>query len=172
MEKNENWKEIPGFEGLYLVSPVGEVWSVKADRMLKPGTSTSGYRQITLRKGGLSFGLWIHRLVALAWLPIPEELNGKKAIIDHIDFDRTNNSVENLRWVSYGQNNQHTIDNGRIAIKRGSDVNTAKLTEEQVLEIRRRPVGKRGYMRLLAEEFGVVSSTISKIRSGHYWKHI
>ncbi|WP_299988677.1 HNH endonuclease [uncultured Pontibacter sp.] len=168
----EIWKDIPGFEGQYKASNLGNVWSVKNDRPLCKAVGTCGYEQLTLMKEGKQCGRFVHRLVAQTWLPLPEHLNGKKAIVDHIDFDRTNNNIENLRWVSYSENHRHTLDHNRHQAKQGEDNHLAKLTEETVLEIRKRYATGGVTTRNLAAEFNVGQAAISKILLRKTWKHI
>lgn len=168
----EIWKDIPGFEGLYKASNLGNVWSVKNDKQMSKVVGTCGYEQLSLMKDGKQCGRFVHRLVAQAWLPIPEHLNGKKAIVDHIDFNRTNNNKENLRWVSYSENHRHTLDHNRHQAKQGEDNHLAKLTEEIVLEIRARYAEGGVTTRKLADEYKVGQTAISKILRRLTWKHI
>ena len=119
----EIWKDIPGFEGLYQASDCGRIRSVdgKCTYTERHGTrhwksriikmkghaSTGGYR-VTLWKDGKSQGWLVHRLVALAFLGIPKE----GMTVNHIDGDRSNNRVENLEWLSRGDNIRHGFANG------------------------------------------------------------
>ena len=80
----------------YIVTQDGSVWNNDRARFLKPWTQSSGYLQVNL---------WgkcklVHRLVAEAYIPNPEGFD----TVDHIDFNRQNNCVENLRWMSNREN--------------------------------------------------------------------
>lgn len=104
----EIWKDIEGFEGLYQISNMGRVksvermkWSGKCyykapEKILKAGKSSGGYLFVWLCKDGKGKWCVIHRLVAKAFLPNPEELPE----VNHIDEDKTNNCVTNLEWCS------------------------------------------------------------------------
>jgi hypothetical protein len=115
MQDQEQWKDIAGYKGLYRVSTLGNVWSCRNHKQLQTSITTNGYRQVSFCVARRFKSYLVHRLVAQVWLPEPEGLTGR-AVVDHINFDRT----DNLRWVSYDDNNRHTIANQRHYTKRGS----------------------------------------------------
>lgn len=111
----EEWRPVVGYEDRYEVSNLGEVRSrprtMKSrhgtgmgyhlkGKVLKKVNSSNGYYFVTLGKG--KYGL-IHRLVLEAFVPNPEN----KPCCDHIDADRHNNYVGNLRWATFSENNSH-----------------------------------------------------------------
>lgn len=108
---NEIWKDIKGYEGLYQISNFGRVKSLK--RMInkrrceeiikKPSLGGKGYYRLPLCKNGINKYYFIHRLVADAFIPNPEN----KPTVDHIDRNKINNYVNNLRWATY----KEQIDN-------------------------------------------------------------
>jgi hypothetical protein len=87
----EQWKTIPDFP-MYKVSNLGRV---RRYRLLDP--CTNEYRYVSLCVNSKKTNRYVHRLVAEAFLPNPD----KKKKVVHIDGDRNNNRVENLRWVSH-----------------------------------------------------------------------
>lgn len=99
----ENLKEIGGFPG-YCVDNTGNVFSVKMDVMLKPW-KINGYNAVGLYRSGKRYVFLVHRLVAAAFIPNPEN----KPCVDHIDGVRFHNFVENLRWCSINENNNFDI---------------------------------------------------------------
>ena len=119
MEK-EKVKWIEGYEGLYQITSYGRVISVdRYDRfnrhiggVLKPQKTGSGrdYLFVPLNKDGKVRQFYIHRLVAKAFIPNPEN----KPCVDHIDNDKNNNHVENLRWVTHLENMNNTITRKRM----------------------------------------------------------
>lgn len=100
-------KDIAGYEGIYAVTDTGEVWSYRRKRFLKPSWSNSnsgkdfkGYLQVGLCVNGERRWKKVSRLVAEAFIPNPNNLPE----VDHIDSDRSNNSVSNLQWISKQDN--------------------------------------------------------------------
>lgn len=88
-------REIPGFPGYY-ATPTGQIWSGKRKIFLAQRPDKDGYLRVNLSVGGRLYTRFVHRLVALAYIPL---VSGKEQI-DHIDRDKTNNNVSNLRWVT------------------------------------------------------------------------
>ena len=100
----EIWKSIQGYEGLYEVSSDGRVKSLfRYKKELKPNITKNGYATVELFKEKTSKRLLIHRLVAMAFLPNPNNLPQ----VNHIDEDKANNTVENLEWVAHKSNVNH-----------------------------------------------------------------
>ena len=114
MKINEIWKDIEGYEGLYQVSDKGRVKSLwfGKERILKP-VSCRGYLQVDLCKNGLKKMCKIHRLVAMTFLPNPNNLPQ----INHIDEDKTNNNANNLEWCTAKYNHNYGTINQRISEK-------------------------------------------------------
>lgn len=98
----EVWKDIAGWEGSYQVSTCGRVKSLKygKERILKPSKNSSGYLTVGLSIESRTFSKVIHRLVAIAFIPNPEN----KGDVNHIDEDKTNNNVDNLNWMTRSEN--------------------------------------------------------------------
>lgn len=93
-------KDIKGYEGLYAITSCGKVWSYRNKKFLKPSNDESGYLRVNLYKNGVRENKQIHRLVAEAYLPNPNNYD----TVDHIDFNTTNNCVNNLQWMSRNEN--------------------------------------------------------------------
>ena len=93
-------KDIVGYEGLYAITPEGEVWSYKRKKFLTPYISGNGYFKVRLLKDNGEKQYYVHRLVAEAFLPNPENLPQ----VDHIDNDKTHNYVNNLQWTTHRDN--------------------------------------------------------------------
>ena len=96
-------KDIENFEGLYAVTSCGKVWSYKSKKFLKPGNNHKGYLQVGLSKNGERKWYLIHRLVAEAYLPNPENLPQ----VNHKDENKTNNCLQNLEWCDQKYNNNY-----------------------------------------------------------------
>ena len=120
--KREEWRDIPGYEGIYQVSNRGRVKSLErtswngflhckiGGRILKNSLMRNGYYRVTLSKDSGQQQFYIHRLVAEAFIPNPKSLN----VIDHIDANKLNNDVSNLRWVTQEENMRHAWEMGLI----------------------------------------------------------
>ena len=101
----EIWKDIEGYEGLYKISNLGRVKSLNynntgKERILKLGGNRGNYPQVELGKNGERRTCLVHRLVAEAFIPNPDN----KPCVDHINTIKTDNRVENLRWVTRKEN--------------------------------------------------------------------
>lgn len=100
-------KVIEGYEGLYSVTSNGEVYSHRANRLLKV-QECGEYKTISLAYKGVTTTVNIHRLVAETFLTRKEGL----PCVNHIDGDKHNNSVCNLEWCTYSENLTHAYDTG------------------------------------------------------------
>ena len=107
----ETWKVIPGFEGRYEVSDIGRVLSKRTNRPLKPNVMNHGYVCVHLYSGGKQTRAvkTIHQLVAQAFIPNPQ---GHREV-NHKNFLKRDNRVDNLEWVSRKENVAHAIAAGR-----------------------------------------------------------
>ena len=106
--------EIEGYEN-YLIYEDGRVFSKYKNKFLNPSINSCGYYRIDLLENGKRKTFKIHRLIAFHFIPNPEN----KSEIDHINRDRTDNRIENLRWVSHSENqqNQGIKKNNKTGIK-------------------------------------------------------
>lgn len=114
----EIWKDVEGYEGLYQVSNLGNVKSLSfgarnirksnVHKLLKLSPTNCGYYKVQLYKNGKSKMLYVHRLVATAFIPNPD----KKPQINHIDGNKANNASYNLEWATSSENMRHAINHG------------------------------------------------------------
>ena len=157
----EVWKDVVSFEGRYLVSNLGRVFSKITKKVLKQNLHPNGYFTLATKIGGRkgkAVCFKVHRLVALAFLPNIEN----KPFVNHIDGVKTNNNVNNLEWCTAKENTDHAIRTGlldyskRIAVK--------VLNEEQTDFIKENytPFCREFGSRSLAKMFGVSKTTVVK----------
>lgn len=179
----EVWKPVLGYEDLYLVSCKGRVkstsrlvrhrngWMRISEKLLKPWAIKTGHLYVTLSKQGRQLGRQVHRLVLEAFVgPRPEGMQA----CHFPDRSPGNNRLENLMWGTSHENHEHMKTHGTSCkrhsyknVPRGDNHPHAKLTEEQVREIKKElkaPV--RGKQRQLARKYGVTEATICDIKKG------
>jgi NUMOD4 motif/HNH endonuclease len=173
----EIWKDIVGYEGLYQVSNHGRVrsldreiawkgtWRFYKGKVMKQRKDKDGYLTIQLYKNGNRKDYFVHRLVALAFIP---NVDSKKQV-NHLDGRNDNNHVSNLEWAS--ENNQHCYDTGLRDSLNGERHINAKLKETDVLIIRLM-LDNGILQRIIAQKFGVTRSIITRIKSKKLWSHI
>lgn len=119
---SEEWRPVPGYEGAYEVSNRGEVKSIRRvvdkkngstqtipERIVAPSTTNSGHRFCALWKGNKRKRVYIHRMVAMAFLGGPPDSQE----VCHNDGDPQNNFVENLRWGTRSENMRDEVIAGR-----------------------------------------------------------
>lgn len=106
----EIWKTIDGYDGDFQVSNLGRVRSHRQGhwKIRKTPLNSAGYPSVTLNFHKTQTTMTVHRLVALAFIPMVEG----KAYINHIDGDKTNNRVDNLEWCTAEENINHAYSSG------------------------------------------------------------
>lgn len=98
----KEWRSIPGYEDLYLISNYGDVVGLKRG-IQNPSIDSYGYYRTALCKNAQMKSFYVHRLVALAFIPNTDN----KSTVNHIDEDKTNNYVGNLEWATTEEQNLH-----------------------------------------------------------------
>jgi len=176
----EIWRDIPCFEGIYQASNLGRIKSVrriaqklyKGNRIVKEkimsGTKNEdGYLKVHFKHNNLSKGFFIHRLVALTFIPNPL----KKPQVNHIDGNKLNNNISNLEWVTNLENQQHAWKNG---LKKGTFANNKKVLQ---FDLQNNLVNKYISITDASKKSGVHLSNISmccnlkrKIAGGFIWR--
>ena len=124
----EIWKDIQGYEGLYQVSNLGTVKSCyfrKSEKILKPRKNHYGYLRFNLYKNGKSKTISAHKLVAVTFIPNPEN----KPQVDHINAVKTDNTIENLRWVSAKENIRNPLNMAHLRDKYNPKAHKVKNTD-------------------------------------------
>ena len=177
--QKEIWKDIEGYEGLYQVSNFGRVKSLDRyiphslggnafvkEKVLSCESKKYRYKRVSLYSDGGSTGCLIHRLVAKAFIPNPEN----KPYVNHLDGNRLNNKASNLEWCTAKENTHHAIENGLQRVK-GEFQTNSKFTPKDILDIRKM-LDEGRTSRSIAEDYDVHESTISLIKIGKHWSHI
>ena len=142
----------------YLITEDGEIFNIKwGKRKVKPQPNSKGYLRVHIA-GKMHF---VHRLVAEKYIPNPNNYPQ----VNHIDGDKSNNSVSNLEWVTNKQNREHAVKNGLQV--HGERCSWAKLTLQDVKYIR---AHTELTITQLAKKFGVGLATVRDIRVNKSWK--
>ena len=103
-------KDIKEYEGLYGITTEGDVYSYKSKRFLKPVCEKNGYLRVNLYKDGKCKKYKVHRLVAMAYIPNPENLPQ----INHKDENKANNCLQNLEWCDAKYNSNYGTRNEKF----------------------------------------------------------
>lgn len=170
MEENEIWKDVECYNGIYKISSLGNVIRFKANRWVrvKSWKNTNGYNQVSLSRDGAREVRLVHRLVANAFIPNPNNYS----CINHIDEVRDNNIVSNLEWCTYKMNDNHGTRNEKI--KRSAEFCHLKYYYSKYDE-NGRLVKKYDTVRQLRKDGHNVRNIRTSIRkgwksNGFYWK--
>ena len=164
----EYWNDIKGYPN-YSVSNLGRVRSKKTGRVLKL-YRTKGYLRVSLYNDAGRKCKLVHRLVAEAFIPNPQN----KPEVNHINGYKTDANVCNLEWATASENMSHAHSN-RLRSKvntQGENNGFAKLTEAQVKQIKQTLADGKSTQKTIGSQFNVSRHTIRDIKSGRRWGHI
>lgn len=162
---------------MYMVSNLGKVKNVLTDTELHPWTGNNGYLYVALmgvKNKPIKIG--VHVLVATMFIPIPNKLLklNEPIVPNHDDFDKTNNTVANLRWMTYAMNNEWNYIHGHCKV--GEQCQNAKVSDELVETIC--GLMEKGYLNkdilhvLSLPNDRYHKALLTSIRTGKHWKHI
>ncbi len=169
----EHWRDIPGYEGVYAVSDRGRVMR------LKPGNNTfagrimkqvlhKGYSHVLLRRGRKKINLAIHRIVMSVFVgPCPQDLQ-----VNHKNGIKTDNRVSNLEYMTLTENMRHSHNVLGRNMARGEQRPNARLSNEQVQEIKRLLANGALSQYKIGKLFNVDHRLIWRIATGKTWRHI
>lgn len=177
----EIWKDIEGYEGLYQISNFGKVKSLKRfrnngtngyfqkEKILKSSMSNGGYLSVNLYKCNTKKQFTVHRLVAIHF--ISQLINSdEKLEVNHKDGNKSNNCFKNLEWCTSSENKIHALKNNFKIPLKGEFNASAKITQQQVNEIRKKYIPRKYTTKMLALEYGISQQHISEIINYKSWK--
>jgi len=160
------WVDI--LDGFYAVSDEGQIRSNRTGLLRKPQSNGegNGYYQVIASVNGIRYYLSVHREVAKAFVPNPDN----KPEVNHKDLDPSNNFYTNLEWSTKQENMDHVKLMGGLNSPRGIQINTCKLDETKVVQIRSSyRKGRKPTQCELADEHGVSQAQISDIVNDKCW---
>ena len=152
---------------LQTVNQFGVFDTKRKEKLMGFSPNSNGYFMLRVQIDNQTQAHVVHRLVATAFIPNPEN----KPCVNHIDLNKQNNCVSNLEWVTYRENSLHASRNGVLFSYKGRDSNLTKYTEEQVEEVYK--LCKSGLSQSKAGKVvGMPRPTVASIMQKISWKHI
>ena len=184
MSENEVWKDVVGYEGLYKVSDRGNVYSVVrissigrriGGLILKPRSLRNGYLHVNLCKNGKVKTKSIHRLVAEAFIPNPNNFPE----VNHLDENKINNELSNLEWCTSKYNSNYGTSIERIVKKTSKKVRAVNIKTGEVIKFKSTAEAQRkGYNHASSACRGVYKSGTTGeligdgyLYRGHKWSY-
>lgn len=152
----------------YAVSNDGRVFNIKYNRELKNKIDSKGYYVVTLSVNGVAIDQRVHRLVAKAYIPNPDDL----PIVNHKDGNKLNPLYTNLEWTTAKGNAEHASKTGLLHAAKLEDHGKASLTNQQVSEICELMELGTATQREIAKLYNTSEVIIREIRLGHNWVEI
>ena len=166
--KKETFKEVRGYEGLYAVSNLGNIFSHKRGSLLNPRPRIEKrYRIVQLHKNGMTKNYRVARLVAMAFIPNPKNLPE----VNHKNGISYEDRVENLEWCTHRENIIHSIRTGLRISAFGEKIGIAVLTDKKVKRARTE-YRKGKNVAELGRKYGVDRKTMRSVVLGKTWKHL
>ena len=146
----------------YYVTEDGNIYSAKTKRMVAQRINPCGYKAVNLSINGKCKTFDVHRLVALAYIPNPDNL----PVINHKNGIKTDNRVENLEWVTHKENVMHAIETGLWKPAKGKETNHGRFEVSDVLRIRE--LKEQGLpIRKIAKMFNITHGAVEQIAQRH-----
>lgn len=152
----------------YFVTTDGKVFTVKNGRIKVriPKIDKSGYAIVEMRVDDRRVNISVHRLVASAFIPNPED----KPEVNHIDGNKLNNDKSNLEWSTRSENMIHSYDTGLH--RRGSDKTNSRYNNEQINTVCKLLEENKATLHQISSITSVSIDMISSIRKKKKWRHI
>lgn len=152
------WKDVVGFEGFYMVSDKGEVYSIRRKITLKQTLDENGYPKVNLSANGNRRNVKTHRLVAEAFIPNTHNFPA----VNHIDENKQNNHVYNLEWCTIAYNNAYgsRMEKIKAVISKGIIM----------YDLKGNFIKKYEYLKDVAND-GYTMSSVSSCARGNYKQH-
>jgi len=180
---NEEWKEVKFEEGAlkkrYAISNYGRIISytdkIETGTYIRGG-KLRGYPTLPLRPFGKSKTFYVHKLVAELFIP---KTSDKQQFVIHLDYNKSNNFIENLKWTDKSEMFEHQQKNPSVLEAREKQKGRKtqqghKLTATQVMRLKMKinDPNRKTRLKLIAREFGISEMQLYRIKSGENWGHV
>ena len=160
---------IQDYEDRYLINEYGKIWSLRSNIFMKPFFDKRNYLKVALRNQTGCKHYFIHRLVTIQFI----KNIGNKPQVNHKDTNKLNNHISNLEWCTNQENMTHAHSmNLYNNIPKGENHINSKLTNNDVIKIKKLLDQKKLNQKQIAKKFNVDPSRISSIKMGVSWKHV
>lgn len=158
----------------YFISNLGRLFSVNkttgVKKLMKSTLTKRGYPKVSLKLDGGYESVYIHKAVAECFV---EKTGENQSFIIHKDYNRANNKVENLKWVTELEQKEYIRKRGEIfEYKKSTGGGYFKLTAPQVSLIKKALLNGKTRKKMLAKRFGVTSTQIKRIERGENWANV
>lgn len=168
MDNVEIWKDCKGYEGRYQISSLGRIWSISAKKCLSTRISNKGYETVRLyTPDGKCHTESVHRLLALAFIPNPNNLPQ----VNHKNELKTDNRLENLEWCDAKYNMNYGSRTERASVSKGKPIAQYDLSDNLITTF--------SSIKEASEQTGVGRQNIEKVlhnrgnTAGHYkWRFL
>lgn len=174
----EKFYPVVGYEGIYEINKNGIIKSIVREtnrcgrkpsgNIIKQVLGRGGYMNVALRKNTKQTSVLVHRILAITFIPNPEN----KPTVNHKNSIRTDNRLSNLEWNTYSENNSHAHKFGKQSNYYGEKHSQSILKEFQVIEIRAKYIKHKYTAPMLAKEYGTSKGAIVSILNKTTWKNI
>lgn len=176
----EEWRDIRDLEGYFQVSNLGRIRALDRHivkvgvnqtikgRMLKGHKGKNGYIKTNFSKNGVLYYRLIHRLVAEAFIPNPEN----KKNVNHKNGIKDDNRLENLEWATDSENSLHAIRTGLTRVRKGEEIYFSKITNRQAYFIKCMFFRDNMSVTQISKVTGLSGRMIADLVKERTWKHI
>ncbi len=175
---NEEWKDltIPGFnpKSKYMISNYGRIKSFAYDKeegKIKKNYLIKGYPTVTFKiHNGPSFTKYIHKLVAEHFI---EKSDPKQTYVIHLDYNKLNNFVDNLKWANKREKEMHQFNGPNFKPVKGQR-HYSKLTETEVIRLKKiiSNPNRKTRLKIIAKQFGISEMQLYRIKRGENWANV
>ena len=175
-EWNEKWKDIVfdddiSKEEKYKISNYGRIINCnKEEEFLQKRYYINGYQNLPVQKvKGTRTSRYVHKLVAEHFLD-----KGDGVFVIHLNYDKTDNRVMNLRWATKKEKEEHQFSNPEFSNINRKRPSTTKLTEAKVMLIKKKinDPNRRTRMKMIAKQFGISEMQLYRIKTGENWGYV